>query len=1011
MQTTSVESPPKSILTGLLCRLTEFCARNCWLVLLITVASAIGCVYYSAQNLKFKTDRTDLIDPSAEFQQRWRRYQKAFGETDDLVVVVEGKQTKAIKAALDEIGSRLSKQPEHFANVFFKIDPGVLHEKGLQYLPPEVLTEGLERLEAFRPILKGDWELISLDEIVTRISRQLGRRQTDPRSQVELLQQTELLTTSLSNTLKDRDAFTNPWPQILPIPSELQSRTNQTEYLLSESGTMGFVMATAVNGNGTFEGPTAAIDVLRRNLKEASKNNPDVRVLLTGIAVLENDEMRRSMSDSTIASVISFIGVAVLLFWGFRGFRRPMAGLFMLVIGMAWSFGYTTFAVGHLNILSVSFAAMLLGLGIDFAIHMLSRYRELRLTGQGLIDALRGTTESVGVGIVTGAVTTSLAFFCAMLTDFLGVAELGMIAGGGILLCALAAFTVLPAILALTDRVTEIGELPKPQTSSLLRKATQQHPGLVFVASLVCVGYFGAQAFDWSGKFPTVRVAYDHNLLHLQAEGLESVRAQKQIFNSSRQSLLYAVSMVDSIDEVQSLKEKFEQLESIRQVQELASRLPQAPASKTQLLVHGFHSQLALLPEEPPEPRAANPANVGQALEALCERLKPRTDAVSKKIVKSIDRFLDQLDQLSTRDQIAFLSEFEFQTSYALLEQLKSIAAASNPEPVTVTDLPHELKSRFVSPEGKWLLQIFPKEQIWDMAPLERFVNDVRSVDPEVTGTPLQNYEAARQIKRSYEICAVYALVVILITLLVDFTKRQHLVSMFAPAFAITVIIGFLMQARQLPLNPGVLLILFTTMTVVLALIFDPSAIGDSLLALMPPVVGFGMTCGVLVMFEIPLNPANLIILPLILGIGVDNGVHILHDFHANPRQVYSPSPSTKNSIVLTSTTTIVGFGSLMISTHRGLYSLGAVLAIGVGASLFVSLVTLPALLAWISRGRPQIEVEQTPEEQIGDEVVASIAPLPTEAPEVPKTEPAPAPDPTPAPREQIIVQEPVHVA
>ena len=80
--------------------------------------------------------------------------------------------------------------------------------------------------------------------------------------------------------------------------------------------------------------------------------------------------------------------------------------------------------------------------------------------------------------------------------------------------------------------------------------------------------------------------------------------------------------------------------------------------------------------------------------------------------------------------------------------QLQAIASASNPDPITADDLPKELRARFVSPDGKWLLQIFPKDQIWDMEPLERFVNDVRSVDPEATGTPLQNYEAARQIKQ-----------------------------------------------------------------------------------------------------------------------------------------------------------------------------------------------------------------------------------------------------------------------
>ena len=172
------------------------------------------------------------------------------------------------------------------------------------------------------------------------------------------------------------------------------------------------------------------------------------------------------------------------------------------------------------------------------------RYLELRHEGLGLLEALdchdgkRRRWE-----LSPGRVTTSLAFFsCATLTDFLGVAELGIIAGGGILLCALAAFTILPAMIAVADRNTQVKQLPKPFQALLLRKLTLNHPWMVMSASLACMGFVGFQAFDWSGLIPRLKVVYDHNLLHLQAEGLESVAAQRHIFESSQHSLLYALS-------------------------------------------------------------------------------------------------------------------------------------------------------------------------------------------------------------------------------------------------------------------------------------------------------------------------------------------------------------------------------------------------------------------------------------------------------------------------------------
>ena len=952
MQDKPVEIRSRSVLTEALCSLTGFCAQHAWMTILVISLTAAGCVFYTCHSLKFKTDRSDLIDPSAKFYKRWLRYTESFGESDDIVIVVEGDNPEKIKEALDEVGGQLAAQPELFGNVLYKVEPGALREKGLQYLPPEILVTGLERLDDFRPILKGNWDLIALDGILTRLQSQLARLKGQPEAEALLLKHADLLITSLAKTMHDRNEFTNPWPEILSVPDEMRNQENQTTYLMNETGTMGFVMASAIHDKGTFEGPTVAIDRVRSHLDQAGRQFPEVRFLLTGISVLENDEMRRSMADSTTASIMSFVGVAVLLFLGFRGFLHPMLGLFMLAVGMAWSFGYTTLVIGHLNILSVSFAAMLMGLGIDFAVHVLSRYLELRHEGHGLVEALVLTADSVGVGIITGAVTTSLAFFCATLTDFLGVAELGIIAGGGIMLCALAAFTILPAIIAVADRNTAILKLPKPFQARLLRQATLNHPWIVLSLSLVCMGYIGYQAFDWSGMTPRPLVVYDHNLLNLQAEGLESVEAQKHIFESSQHSLLYALSIADSAEEARQLKQKFERLGSVRQVQELATRLPVSLKNETQLLVQGYHSELANLPTEPPPPRAAMPAAIGQSLERFQKYLSNRNDSVSKRMAASIDTVLDDLDGKSLQEQMMFLGEFQYRMAYALLAQFQAIAAASNPEPVTAEDLPAELRSRFVSTDGKWLLQIYPKDQIWDMEPLERFVSEIRSVDPEATGTPLQNYEAARQIKKSYEICALYALGVILITLLLDFSEKKNLFWTFVPPLAVVAIAGFLMQTRQLEFSPGLLLFVFTGMSMVLSLFLDRSAVSDSLLAIMPPAIGLGITCGLLVMFGIPLNPANLIILPLILGIGVDNGVHIMHDFHAKPHDVYSTSPSTINAIMLTSTTTMVGFGSMMVSAHRGLYSLGAVLTIGVGSCLFVSLVTLPALLTLLSRHR-----------------------------------------------------------
>ena len=276
-----------------------------------------------------------------------------------------------------------------------------------------------------------------------------------------LVAETDHFTGSLMHSFDHAGEFQSPWASAIPGGTHTAAKL-QTGYFVNKSGTMGFLKAFPATEPENFDGASQSIDRLREVIAEVKGKHEGATIGITGIPVLENDEMRRSRTDMTRAAGLSFAGVGLLLILGFRGFRHPALALAMLAIGMAWAFGFTTLAVGHLNILSISFAVILIGLGIDFAIHYLARYLEYRHDGEELMPALSKTSASVGAGIVTAAVTTAFAFFSATFTHFLGVAELGIIAGGGILLCAAATFLVLPALITLSDRGVEPKKLPTP---------------------------------------------------------------------------------------------------------------------------------------------------------------------------------------------------------------------------------------------------------------------------------------------------------------------------------------------------------------------------------------------------------------------------------------------------------------------------------------------------------------------------------------------------------------------
>ncbi len=931
--------------------LTRFVSRRPRLTLWVVLLVSLACIAATVVVLQFKTNRADLINPDAAFHQRWINYTESFGEASDMVVVVESKDAETIKQVIDDLGARMQAEPDRFSHVLYKVEPGKLLEKGLQYLSPEQLDAGLGRLEYYRPVVQGKWDRIRLDALYTLLRLQVNDRRQDAsgKSVEPVLQQAALLTSSLQRFLADRNDFQSPWPEVMPVDRQLRDQARQVTYFLNDAGTMGFLKAFPVEQASGFDGPSASIDRLRELSATVQRDYPTATITLTGIPVLENDEMRRSQADMLRASLMSFAGVGLLLFVGFRGFRHPMLALLMLAAGMAWTFGYTTLVVGHLNILSISFAAILIGLGIDFAIHYLARYLQLRHEGYQLRTALQQTSAGVGTGIVTAALTTSLAFLCASLTNFLGVAELGIIAGGGILLCAVATFVVLPALVTLADDQLEPQKLPTPFQGDLLRRLTSNRPDAVLLSSLLLIGTVGGQAIEWKNGQPSVRVGYDYNLLNLQAKGIESVEVQKRLFQQPRGSLLFAVSLADSPQESRALRTKFEQLPTVDHVEELGAWLPSQPRSETQLRVQGFAAELARIDKQPPKFDDLNPAYVGRAIEEFYELVRDDPQPVAAAIARSMDAFLDGFEKLSVIQQTAFLNEFQQRMAATLLGQFQALVKAANAAPVTLADLPAELTSRFVSSKGKWLVQVYPKEQIWDFEPLERFVDDVRKVDPEVTGTPLQNYEASQQIMDSYQTAALYALLVISLVLVVDFLGRNYgLFALLMPVPVVAAAAGVL-RYQQMEINTLAICATYAAMTLAIAAVLELRSVRDTLLALFPPLGGGLLMFGILAILKVDFNPANLIVLPLVLGIGVDDGVHVIHDFRSQRRR-YRTSPSTINAIVLTSLTSMIGFGSMMIAAHRGLYSLGLVLVVGVGGCLFVSLVPLPAILTLISK-------------------------------------------------------------
>jgi predicted RND superfamily exporter protein len=527
-----------------------------------------------------------------------------------------------------------------------------------------------------------------------------------------------------------------------------------------------------------------------------------------------------------------------------------------------------------------------------------ARYLQLRRQMHDCRAALLATTASVGPAILTGAMTTAIAFFAAGFTSFVGVAELGKIAGGGILLCAAAELLVLPAVLYLVDRSRLGTHVPEPLPVHAWVRPIQRIPRLVMVATLAVTLFLSAGLGNlW----------YDHNLLNLQAAGLESVELERKLLAESQQSCWYALSLADSREELLARKAQLMKLPSVEKTEEIVSLLPADEGIKKPLIAR-IAGRLARLPERPPLIPVDSPEALGQTLAAAQELLAALPAAA--RAGRVYEQIRDALRRKPLADCYRLLSQFQQHMAGDLLSRLHALRGMADPRPPQLSDLPESLVNRFVGHNGKYLLKIYGRGNIWDMTALRRFVADVRSVDPRATGNPLQAYEASLEMKRSYEHSAILALLVISVVLLADLRSVRH-----------------------------------------------------ALLAALPLGLSMVQMFGLLGLLDIPLNPANMIALPLILGIGIDYGVHLVHEYREQ-RGPYVMSQGTAVAVLVDALTTIVGFGSLMIASHQGLQSLGRVLTLGVTCCLVTSLVSLPALLGWLSRNR--VPAEEAPPQSGG---------------------------------------------
>ncbi|HVM59474.1 MAG TPA: MMPL family transporter [Verrucomicrobiae bacterium] len=884
-------------------------------LLVAGVLLAVVSSVYTVRCLEFKTSQNDLIGRDSEYWRNYEIYAREFHAEEDYIIVAESDQPAQNRAAIDALVAKLlspannpapgdSALAQRFTpdDLFYRTDLNALKKWFLYYLSIDDLKQIDGSLKDFKQLLDILQHRSKLDTFFDAMNRMLMQMDAAPeaqRKQIESFLPTLTAIVAQMGTFNGQesgDALLSPWASAFFSPEMLSDAQDQLQfqgYQTFRHGEMFLLMVHPRLGKETAdEHHAATIPKLRRMMNEVRAQFPGVNVNLTGEPVLDYDEMLQSQSDATKATVVTFILVCILFIAGFRSVLRPLMGVVCMMLVLAVCMGYTTLTVGHLNMITVTFAVMILGLGIDLGIQFIARYEEELSKGATRADAVRGAIGHTGPSIVTAGVTNAAAFFAMGLSGFRGVTELGIIAGGGMLIATAGTMTILPSLLLLVHRKQEAKQIPAQAVATRVERLLLRWPELMLAVFGVITG---------AALVAARTVKFDYNVLHLQSKGLASVETELRLLHADVESTLFAAVVCDNLQQTRELQDRLSKLPSVASVHSVAELIPDQQEQKS-AIIRNIQQKLGTVRFEIPPSDPADAELDVRALASLRLRASQmiRTasgqgdaaaEAALKPLVEAAQKTRETLQKLDSSDLQQRLAKYE-QRFYADLQaQLQLMSDQIVDRPMTVSDVPSELRQIMVGRTGKFLIRVFPKEDIWERKPLVKFVREVESVAPNATGTPMGLYEFVEILKTGYCKAALWALLVIAILIFIDFR------GVYATA-----------------------------------------------LTILPLLVGTAWMFGAMVLFRIDFNPANIMVLPLIVGIGVAYGIYVVQRYRESHEATFY-SKSTGRAVILSALTTTFAFGSMLIGAHRGIRSLGLVTTIGVISCLLAALVLLPSLL------------------------------------------------------------------
>ena len=859
--------------------------RHPWPVLVLALLITAASATYTVRNFAINTDTADLISNELPFRQDYLKYKEAFpGFANTLVIVVDGENADAVNRAAGKLAARLSKGNPHIRSVFYPRGDPYFRSNGLLYLGLDELRALSDRLAEAQPLL------------------------TSLAADMSLRGLFDVLALALGEAAKGGFDVSALDPILRETGAAVDARLAGQSYQLSWSGLLRgkeptledrrrIIVAQAISDWRALKPDRAVMEAVRaeaRDLGITPENG--LRLRLTGSPALDTEELESVEEGAGAAGLLTLFLVLSLLLLGLRSLRLVAATLITLFAGLICTAGFAILAVGELNMISMAFAVLFIGLGVDFGIHLALRYDENRRAGVGekaaLLAAVRGVSEPLSLS----AVCAAIAFFAFVPTAYRGVAELGLISGVGMFIALIANFTLLPALLAVIPARPAGGgsragrDLAGAVSRGLGHAIDRYGTPIVYSAALL-----GAVGLVFASQ-----IKFDFDPLNLKDPNKESVQAVRELGQNPRYTMDTLSILTPDLDAAVALAKKVKALPEVRMALTLREYVPKDQDEKlpvvesmalfmTPLLI-GAESRAAPTAQENRDALAA----FRRALETFAaspQASRMATDVAA--LADKITRFEARLDGAGTaRD--ADLAALQDGLLKYLPDQLDALRQSLEAGPVTADDLPPALRARQMASDGRARIKVFPAQSLSENEERRRFVEAVKRVAPNATDASVLLLESADAITGAFLQATATTLVLVLLLLAVLLRNIWDVVLVMAP--------------------------------LALAAVY---------------------TLAVAELLGMSLNFANIIALPLLMGLGVASAIHLV----MRARQAAADGgnsllrTSTPRAVLFSALTTIGSFGSLAISSHRGTASMGELLILALGMTLLCALVLLPALM------------------------------------------------------------------